>query len=450
MPDDIEITKSTPQITTATVRPSWYAVKKKAANDDAVEVSIYDEIGGWGVSAAAFVADIKAINARTINLRLNTPGGSITEGTAIYNALREHPARVVAHVDGLAASAGSFIAMSADEVRMADNAYLMIHNGSCGVMGGAEEHRRYADLLDKMNDNIAGMYEKKTGKPRDHWRALMDAETWFTAEEAKAEGLADAVYAAEPKKDAPAKAAECVKFYNKIPDGARVLLGLTQPTNTPAPEDSPCGDPPPAQLQEKSQMAESNQAAAPTPAANVPPTPAPSPVAAAPAPSTDTLEGLRTITVQQYTERGIASGKLLERHAQQDLMRELVAACPGKPELAINAFLTGQPAASVKLAFDAAQAAERAANARIAQMELEHARALALSAAGGVAGGVPTAVGQSDPSEVAFAPGTPPETQAKMEWDSNFKNCRNTGATENQYTLTRVAQLNGQVRAFAK
>jgi ATP-dependent protease ClpP protease subunit len=126
---------------------NWYAINNKA-EDDAAEISIYDAIGSFGVTAAQFVGDLKQIKAKTINVRLNTPGGSLFDGTAIYNALRSHPARVVVHVDGVAASAGSFVAMSGDEVRMADNAYLMIHNARGGVMGESEDMRRYADTLD--------------------------------------------------------------------------------------------------------------------------------------------------------------------------------------------------------------------------------------------------------------------------------------------------------------
>src|SRR5690349_3999363 len=96
---------------------NWYAITAKATNDSA-EVSIYDAVGGYGVTADQFVRDLKAIDAKTINLRLNTPGGGVFDGTAIYNALRAHPANVVVHIDGLAASVGSVIAMAGDEIRI--------------------------------------------------------------------------------------------------------------------------------------------------------------------------------------------------------------------------------------------------------------------------------------------------------------------------------------------
>jgi ATP-dependent protease ClpP protease subunit len=138
----------------------WYAINRKENTDEA-EISIYDEIGAYGVNAEDFVRDLKAITASRINLRLNTPGGEVFDATAIYNALIEHPARIDVHIDGVAASAGSYIAMSGDEIRMADNAYMMIHNAQGGVVGEAEDMRKYAEVLDKMNDNIAGMYDRK-------------------------------------------------------------------------------------------------------------------------------------------------------------------------------------------------------------------------------------------------------------------------------------------------
>jgi hypothetical protein len=166
------------------------------------------------------------------------------------------------------------------------------------------------------------------------------------------------------------------------------------------------------------------------------------------APDTNTVDGLRQITAQEYIKRGEQTGRFLEKQAQQELMRSIVAACPGKPEIAITAFLTGQSADSVKLAFEAAQSAEQAANTRIAAMELEHERKLALSVAGGYPGGVAMGVDNKDDGEILFAPDTPPDVQAKMEWDSNHKNCRHTGATEAQYLAMRKRQIAGVVRTF--
>lgn len=422
---------------------SWYAVALKG-NDEA-EIKIHDAIGAFGVTAKQFIGDLSKLSAKTVHVRLNTPGGDVFEGTAIHNALVEHPARIVVHIDGVAASAGSFIAMAGDEIRMADNAYMMIHNARGGVMGEAEEMRRYADFLEKINGVIAGMYERKTTKPRDHWRGVMDAETWFTAEEAKAEGLADVVYTAE-KPGRGAKASFDFTVYNKIPDPVREMWGLTPP-NIPAalvvaetvpPVTSPVPAIPPTPEKETPMSAELAPAPAPAPVAAGTPT----------APNLNTVEGLSQVTADNHFNRGVAAGKQAERVAQQDLLRHLVAAAPGKLDIAVNAFLTGQAPESVKLAFDAANAVEQHANARIAAIQLENARQLALASAGGYQGGVATGVKNDEPS-MAFAPDTPPEVQAKMEWDGNYSNCRNTGATEKQYMLSRVQALSGNVRAFS-
>src|SRR5688500_17696434 len=124
---------------------SWYVITNKEA-ENAAEVKIYEDIGYFGVSAKAFADDIEKIAAKTIHVRLNTYGGEAFDGIAIYNALRAHPATIIVHIDGIAASAGSVVAMSGDEIRMADNAFLMIHEGHGGVYGEAEDMRHYAEV----------------------------------------------------------------------------------------------------------------------------------------------------------------------------------------------------------------------------------------------------------------------------------------------------------------
>jgi ATP-dependent protease ClpP protease subunit len=257
--------------TRAATRPSWYAINAKKADNEA-EITIYDEIGAWGVTAAQFTQDLKAIDAGTIHLRINTPGGDVFDGTAIHNALEESPAQIVVHIDGVAASAGSFIAMSGDEIRMADNAYLMIHNASGGVMGDSEDMRKQAELLDKINGNIADMYKKQAGKSRKYWLDLMDAETWFTAEEAQAAGLVDTIDTTQ-ERTAPASArAKFTTVYNKIPDPVRRMWGLNNEPQ-PTPEPSPRGEESPAiSPQEVSEMSTTDAPAAPAnPAVTAPP-----------------------------------------------------------------------------------------------------------------------------------------------------------------------------------
>jgi ATP-dependent Clp endopeptidase proteolytic subunit ClpP len=161
---------------------------------DEAEVTIYDEIGPWyGVNAKEFVSDIKALDVKTIRVRINSPGGSVFDAVAIANALREHSAHVVTHVDGIAASAASFIATAGNEVRMADNAFIMVHDPSTFGYGNAADFRKLADTLDKVGDMIANEYVKRTGQTLATVKQWMSDETWFSAEEAQDVGLVDHV-----------------------------------------------------------------------------------------------------------------------------------------------------------------------------------------------------------------------------------------------------------------
>lgn len=151
--------------------------------------------GEWGVSAKEFAAALDALPDDTteIQLHINSPGGEVYEGIAILNALRAHAARVVAVVDGLAASAASFIAAGADEVVMGRNTQLMIHDAWGLCVGNAADMRDVGARLDKISDNIASVYAAKAGGSVESWRSAMLAETWYSAQEAVAVGLADRV-----------------------------------------------------------------------------------------------------------------------------------------------------------------------------------------------------------------------------------------------------------------
>lgn len=177
---------------------SWYRIENAAGRgSNAASVYIYDEIGFWGVTAQDFVADFKAIRADSINVHINSPGGEVYDGLAIYNLIKNHPAEVTVHIDGLAASAASFIAMAGDRVVIARNADMMIHDGMGVCMGNAADMRSLADRLDSCSDNIADIYAQRTGQSVTHWRDQMRANdgegTWYTGQEAVAAGLADEV-----------------------------------------------------------------------------------------------------------------------------------------------------------------------------------------------------------------------------------------------------------------
>lgn len=170
-----------------------------SAEDGVATLRLYDPIdswgGEWGVSAKEFARALDGLPDDTTEIRLhiNSPGGEVYEGLAILNLLRNHQARVVAVVDGLAASAASFIATGADEVVMGRNTQLMIHDAWGLCVGAAIDMRDMADRLDKISDNIASVYAAKAGGTKADWRGAMLAESWYDAEEAVTAGLADRV-----------------------------------------------------------------------------------------------------------------------------------------------------------------------------------------------------------------------------------------------------------------
>ena len=142
---------------------SWYSIK--AQSEDEVEVIIYDEIGFWGITASHFINEFKRISPNAkVTLRINSPGGDILDGIAIYNVIQRHVGEVVATVDGLAASMASVIALAGNRLIMPENAFLMIHNPWGFSFGEADEMRDFADLLDKMKDTIVNVYVKRAGR----------------------------------------------------------------------------------------------------------------------------------------------------------------------------------------------------------------------------------------------------------------------------------------------
>jgi ATP-dependent Clp endopeptidase proteolytic subunit ClpP len=188
-------------------RRDWYRIQAKADDDRTAVVDLYDEIGWFGVEASEFVRELRELDVDDIELHVNSPGGDVFDAIAILNALRSHPARVTATVDGLAASAASFITVGSDEVVMARNSEMMIHDPLGLVIGNAADMRDLADRLDKIADNMASIYQDKAGGELADWRAAMRAETWYSAQEAVEAGLADRVDAeSDDEASAQAKA----------------------------------------------------------------------------------------------------------------------------------------------------------------------------------------------------------------------------------------------------
>jgi len=174
---------------------SWYQIKN--LDDGTAEVFLFDAIDIMGVDAEMFARELREIEADQINLRINSPGGNVFDGVAIAQALRQHPARVSARVEGVAASIASVIALAGDEVMMAKNSFIMIHEPFGGVMGTAEDMRHTASVLDKVSREIRSVYAERTGITEDRIQSLMVAETWMTSDEAIELGFADSVLGSE-------------------------------------------------------------------------------------------------------------------------------------------------------------------------------------------------------------------------------------------------------------
>ncbi len=199
---------------------SWYRIVAKDDGDDGghAEILIYDEIGrdcwGEGIAAEDLVKELAALDVKTIDVRINSHGGQVFEGLAIFNALDRHPATVTTHVDGMAASIASIVALAGEEVRIAENAFMMIHNPWGIEIGDANAMRKMAEILDTLGGSLVDTYVAKTGKSEKAIRDMMDEETWFNSEEALEVGLVDEVVEAM----AVAASFDLSRFHNVRPD----------------------------------------------------------------------------------------------------------------------------------------------------------------------------------------------------------------------------------------
>jgi len=164
------------------------------AQSDEATIYLYDMIDEWfGVSPQTFVKDLNAIKASTIHLRINSPGGDVFGGRAIATAISQHTSKVVAHIDGLAASAASYVALAASEVEIASGAFFMIHNAWTFAYGNKEDLQATVELLQKIDDSLVDDYAKQTGQSAEQIREWMNAESYFTAEESVEYGFADRI-----------------------------------------------------------------------------------------------------------------------------------------------------------------------------------------------------------------------------------------------------------------
>ena len=208
---------------------SWFQISNSADLEPRNEggrvarVDIMGPIGGWDVSGSEFLRELKDLgDVDSIDLRIHSPGGSILDGLAIFNGIKNHPAKVVGRVEGLAASMGSAVLMAADEIEIPENAYVMIHNVSGGAYGDIEELESMAALMRKLQDDVTDLYADATGKDREEIAELMAAETWFNGKDAVENGFATRVLE-------PVKAAACadldtlVSKFENVPEAVLKL-----------------------------------------------------------------------------------------------------------------------------------------------------------------------------------------------------------------------------------
>ncbi|MCK9504708.1 MAG: Clp protease ClpP [Porticoccaceae bacterium] len=179
-------------------------LKIQAKGNKSAEILIYDDIGEdyyGGIGAKSFARELNALgDIDEIDLRINSAGGNVFDGVAIYNTLAKHKAHVTVNIDGMALSIASIIAMAGDTINMADNAMFMIHDPWGFAVGNAAQLREQADLMDTIKSNLVGTYAKKTGMENDKIGDLMTQETWMTADEALAFGFIDHITDAKIEK----------------------------------------------------------------------------------------------------------------------------------------------------------------------------------------------------------------------------------------------------------
>ena len=169
----------------------WYNIQNKAGKP--ADVYIFDEIGTYGITAQEFITDIKDLKDTPINLRINSLGGDVFDGMAMYNVIKRREAKTTVYIEGIAASIATIISLGADEVVMAENSLFMIHNAWGGTMGEAKDMRKTAENLEKITGELTDIYRKKTGLSYDALAEMMDEETWLNANEAFELGFIDTI-----------------------------------------------------------------------------------------------------------------------------------------------------------------------------------------------------------------------------------------------------------------
>jgi ATP-dependent protease ClpP protease subunit len=219
-------------------KTSWWKIARNAADAAEPDVTrgavwIMDEIGYWGRTAAELVQELDQLDVQALDVHINSPGGEVFDGLAIYNALLAHQADVTVHVDGLAASIASVIAQAGDVINIAPSAQMMIHDASGGQWGTAGDMLDMADILDRMSNQIAAVYAARAGGRTKDWREAMLRESWYTGPEAVDAGLATSVIKTERRPQISTESATS--------NSTRITITV-KPDDPPAVPTTPPGD----------------------------------------------------------------------------------------------------------------------------------------------------------------------------------------------------------------
>jgi ATP-dependent Clp protease protease subunit len=380
--------------------------------DGAAELFIYDQIGpGWlgmidGVVVAAAMKKIDA--SAPLSVYINSPGGSVFEGVAIYNLLSRHKGEVTVHIDGAALSVASIIAMAGDTVKIAENAMFMIHDPWSIAIGNAGELRDTAAVLEKMAGSLASTYVSRTNKDPDEVRQMMADETWFDASEAVEHGFADEVVSGKHQ-----AVAASLKFQPKnMPQKFAAMVRIIPDQITQGIDDSPaCAEPPKASNPGVMKM---------------------------------TLEQFNAFAANNpdATAGFINQGKKVGAAEARTEMKAFLAAFPANPLFAAEQFAAGRTLDEAKATDAEIAKATAVKDAEIKAQADEIARLKAEAGTqGAVATGATTNDNDTDPSTI-----DDPKARATAEWKANIEDCNSKFSSEQRYVASRTAEITGKLR----
>ena len=175
---------------------SWYSIPSIEAKGKSTDIHIYDEIGVHGITAKSFLQDLKDLKGKDITVHINSTGGDVFQGQAIYTALKNYSGKVTVKIEGLAASMATIIALAADRVEMTSNSLFMIHSPMSNVFGNKAQMRKQINALEKVETTMLSVYKAKTKISEEEIEQMMARETWMSAHEALELGFVDDVLGA--------------------------------------------------------------------------------------------------------------------------------------------------------------------------------------------------------------------------------------------------------------